>query len=92
MCGTDFRITDNLIDMNEDDIPKVLGKIVGNQQFIGSHLYMAPMMVPHKCGDGNGGLAHMIGLRQYHEEHSVWNPKTEDTDKPRSILSRLIKK
>lgn len=64
MCSREIIISDNATEMNENDIPELLARVVKNQQFIGSQLYQAPMHLPHKCGNGDGGLASFIGFRK----------------------------
>ena len=64
MCGTEFRITNSPTKMREDDIPELLARVVKNQQLIGSQFYEAPIYLPHKCGNGNGGIAQLIGFRK----------------------------
>ena len=41
MCSKEFRIADKPTEMEDDMIPKLLGKVVINQQFIGSLLYLS---------------------------------------------------
>ena len=62
MCSREFTPIQP-IELNEDDIPKLLGQFVSHQQFLGSVLYDAPMYLPHKCGNGDGGLGQFIGFR-----------------------------
>ena len=68
MCSKEFRITDKPTELKEDDIPQLLARIVSNQQFLGSALYQAPIYAPHKCGNGDGGLAQLIGFRKVGKE------------------------
>lgn len=64
MCNKEMRSSDQPIDMEENMIPSLLGKVVVNQQFLGSLLYDAPLYIPHKCYNGDGGLAQLIGFRK----------------------------
>ena len=69
MCYKEFRIIDKPpVKLEENDIPQLLARIVKNQQFLGSALYQAPIYVPHKCGNGDGGLAQLIGFRKVGKE------------------------
>lgn len=62
LCGT-LMATPKAIELEYDDLPKLLGKIVRNQQFAGHPvLHEAPMHLPHKCADGNAGLAQFAGF------------------------------
>ena len=63
LCGQVFR-TGNQTEVTEAQIPKLLARVVTNQQFIGTALYQAPQYIPHKCPDGSGGLASFIGFKK----------------------------
>ena len=63
MCGQEIR-QGNQTEVPYDQIPKLLGQVVANQQFIGTALWQAPMYLPHKCPDGSGGLAAFIGFKK----------------------------
>ena len=45
-----------------DKLPSLLGRVVANQQFLGTSLNNTPMHLPHKCKDGNAGLAYFAGF------------------------------
>ena len=65
MCGKEFRIADSPFKANEGDFPEIIGKIIRNQQFIGnSILYRSPMKLPHLCGNGDAGIADLIGFKK----------------------------
>jgi hypothetical protein len=81
LCGREMTPTEKPIEMNENDVPAVLGKAVANQQFLGNpYLYEAPLHLPHKCGNGDGGLAPLIGLRRVDKVTQ---------DRPKSRVPRL---
>lgn len=63
MCGQEFR-QGNPTEVPDDHIPRLLARVVTNQQFIGTPLYQAPQYIPHKCPDGSGGLAAFIGFKK----------------------------
>jgi hypothetical protein len=65
MCLTEFTPHKEPVEIEEDLIPELLAGIVKNQMFLGNpSLYKAPMYLPHKCGNGNGGLGQLIGFRK----------------------------
>ena len=65
LCSTEFTVQEKPVEMDENMIPDMLAKVVKNQQMIGHpYLYVAPMHLPHKCGNGNGGLAQLIGFKR----------------------------
>lgn len=64
MCSTKFRITDKNFEMNDEKMPELLGKVVRNQQFLGSYLYEAPINIPHHCKNDDYGLARFIGFKK----------------------------
>lgn len=64
MCLKEFKITESPVEMDENMLPELLAKVVRNQQFLGSQLYQAPLHIPHKCGNGDGGMAQLIGFRK----------------------------
>lgn len=46
-----------------NELPRLLGAVVRNQQFVGNpYLHQAPMHIPHKCRDGSAGLAQFAGF------------------------------
>ena len=64
MCLKRFTVG-NSVDLEENMVPELLGKIVRNQQMMGNpYLYKAPMYVPHKCENGDGGLAQLAGFEK----------------------------
>lgn len=72
LCNKLFRVTNNIVNIEENQLPEILGRIESNQQFAGNpYLYQAPMRVPHKCGNGDGGFAHFAGFK-----------KVQDTEEP----------
>lgn len=60
------RITaGNPVELEESMIPELLGKVIRNQQMMGNpYLYQAPMYLPHKCENGDGGLAQFCGFEK----------------------------
>ena len=65
LCGNEMRTKEGKqTEVTDDQIPKLLARVVTNQQFIGTSLYQAPMYLPHKCPDGSGGLAAFIGFKR----------------------------
>ncbi|MBQ4120892.1 MAG: hypothetical protein IJD35_02645 [Clostridia bacterium] len=62
LCGRIIRYG-NPTEVTESQLPELLGRVIQNQQFAGNpYLYQAPMYIPHKCGNGNGGLAQFAGF------------------------------
>lgn len=62
ICGTMVCIG-NPVEIPYNELPKLLGEVVRNQQFAGnSCLYQAPIHTVHKCSDGNAGLAQFAGF------------------------------
>lgn len=48
-----------------DALLVLIGKVIKNQQFAGNpYLYEAPLQIPHKCKDGNCGIAYFAGFRK----------------------------
>ena len=46
-----------------DKLPELLGCVIENQKFTENPaLHEAPMYIPHKCRDGNVGLAYFAGF------------------------------
>lgn len=63
----------------------MLGKVIQNQRFSSNpYLYEAPFYMPHKCGDGNGGLAQFAGFYTTQPKE----PKEEPPEK-KTILKKL---
>lgn len=70
MCGALLRYG-NATEIPYEDLPKVLGDVIKNQCFMGNpYLYQAPMHIPHRCPNGNGGLAYFAGLMEAKEHDS----------------------
>lgn len=63
LCGQEFR-QGNQTEVPYEQIPKLLARVVTNQQFIGTKLFNAPQFIPHQCPDGSGGLAAFIGFKR----------------------------
>lgn len=64
MCDT-MILYGNPFEIKYGDLPNLLGKVVRNQLFAGNpYLHQAPMQIPHKCRNGNAGLAYFIGFRK----------------------------
>lgn len=78
LCNKTFRITDKVVGINENDIPELLGRFVAHQQFASNpYLYDAPMHVPHKCGNGDGGLAQFAGFKKVQDtEESLYQKRS----------------
>lgn len=64
MCGKEFRTSDKTIEMEHNDIPALLASVLKNQRFIGTSMYQAPLYLPHRCDNGDGGVAQLIGFRK----------------------------
>lgn len=69
MCSTKLRITDKNFEMDDEKMPELLAKVVRNQQFLGTNLYEAPIYIPHKCQNGDRGLARFIGFKKVKANH-----------------------
>lgn len=62
LCGA-LISTDKSQEVNYNDLPKLLGKLINNQQFAGNpYFYEAPMYITCKCSNGNAGLAVFAGF------------------------------
>ncbi len=62
LCGQLLRYG-NTAEMEHEKMPEVVGKFISRYQtFAGSALSPAPMYIPHKCGNGNCGMAIFAGL------------------------------
>lgn len=61
LCGAIIKYG-NPTECKESQLPDLLARVVKNQQFIGTTFYTAPLSIPHKCNDGNAGLAQFIGF------------------------------
>ena len=64
MCGKEFRTSENPMQMEHNDIPALLASVLKHQQFIGTPMYQASLYLPHKCENGDGGVAQLIGFRK----------------------------
>lgn len=65
LCGTLMKTTNDPIEIPYDELPKLLGRYVRNQQFAGNpYLYEAPEYLPCKCKDGSAGLAIFAGFKR----------------------------
>lgn len=65
MCNRNFRIAENPTEIDYDELPSLIAKIVKNQQFIGNAaLFKAPMHIPHQCQNGDAGIAQLIGFKK----------------------------
>ena len=83
MCGKEFTTQDKPVEMEEHMIPELLAKIMKNQQFLGTVFYEAPLYLPHQCGNGDGGLAPLIGFRKVKE--------SEDKRLiPKSLIDKIL--
>ena len=70
LCGTIIRCG-NPADVPQDKLPEILGMVVRNQMMQGNPaLHQAPMYIPHKCKDGNAGLAVFAGFTQERKKQS----------------------
>lgn len=84
LCGT-LNKQGQSYEINKDDLPKILGKVVQNQQFAGNaYLYKVPMYAICKCSDGNVGLAQFAGF----VEDKIVSKAESDSAK---FLTKLIK-
>ena len=64
MCLKKFTVG-NPVELEENQVPELLCKIVRNQQMMGNpYLYQAPMHIPHRCENGDGGLAQLAGFEK----------------------------
>ena len=64
LCGTMLRYGE-AHEVPEQQLPELLGKVIQNQQFFGHPtLYTAPMHIPHKCPNGDAGLATFVGFKK----------------------------
>lgn len=61
LCNTVIKLT-SAIEFEEDKLPALLASVVKNQQMIGTSLHIAPMYIPHRCKEGNAGLAQFGGF------------------------------
>ena len=57
------------MNLQTDIMPELCVKVVKNQQFLGNpYLYQANFYIPHKCHDGNCGLAAFAGFKKWDGE------------------------
>jgi hypothetical protein len=64
LCGTLLTYGDPK-EIPYEVLPEICAKVIQNQQFAGNpYLYQAPMQIPHKCKDGNCGMAYFAGFMQ----------------------------
>lgn len=62
LCGTLFRYGEPR-EIPYDKLPELCAMVVKNQMMLGNpYLYQAPMHVPHKCSNGNCGMAAFAGF------------------------------
>lgn len=62
LCGA-LISNGNAQEVNYNDLPKLLGKVVHNQLFAGNpYLHEAQMHIPHQCNNGDAGLAVFAGF------------------------------
>lgn len=67
MCGT-YIAYGNSAQMNEENAVDIIAKVLKDQQFIGSSFLRSPLLIPHKCGNGNYGAAYFAGLRKVEDD------------------------
>lgn len=64
LCGA-LISNGKIQDVNYNDLPKLLGKVILNQEFVKNpYLYEAPMYILCNCSNGNAGLAAFAGFMQ----------------------------
>ena len=64
LCGTMFRYGEPH-EVPEQQLPELLAMVIKNQNFFGHPtLYTAPMHIPHKCLNGDAGLATFAGFKK----------------------------
>ena len=64
LCQT-LIVSEKSTDIPEHQLPELLGKFIRNQSFINNpYLYEAPMHTPHKCDNGDAGLAYFAGFKK----------------------------
>lgn len=52
-----------------EQLPELCRRVVFNQMFMSNpDLYQAPMQIPHRCSDGNCGMAYFAGFRKVREK------------------------
>ena len=62
LCET-ILLSENSIDVQYNDLPKMCGSVIANQNFLGNkYLYKEPLQIPHKCKDGSCGMAYFAGF------------------------------
>ena len=82
LCNSEFTCNKTPVEIDENEIPDLLGKFVAHQRFAHNpYLYDAPMYMVHRCGNGDGGLAPFIGFR-----------KAQDIQSPKQRKPRLLTK
>lgn len=67
MCGT-YIIYGDPAQMNEKDAVDIIAKVLKDQQFIGTSFLRSPLLIPHKCKNGNYGAAYFAGLRKAEDD------------------------
>lgn len=63
LCNTWLKYGDP-VEMNKEQATEMIAKVLRDQQFIGSQFYRAPMLIPHRCSNGDMGAAYFSGLRK----------------------------
>lgn len=64
MCDT-MLVLNEVIEMDQEQAVDLVGKTIRNQVFVGNpYLKQAPMFIPHKCRNGNAGLAVFAGFKR----------------------------
>ena len=82
LCGKEFRVADNPVQMEENRIPELIARVVKNQKFVGNqYLYEAPMYLPHQCGNGDGGIAQLIGFKKVLSTYSEIMNKLDEKNR-----------
>lgn len=68
LCGRLIYTTDPQ-EVPYDKLPELCAKVVQNQLFAGNvYLHKAQFYIPHKCKDGNCGLAAFAGFKKWDGE------------------------
>lgn len=89
MCDVMFTVSDKPFEMNRDQGPELVGKIIANQQMLGNpYLYQAPMYIPHDCANGCVGIAQLSGFApEGFVRRSNGQKSTDSSRKRRGLLS-----
>lgn len=88
LCNKLFSISEKPFEMEREQGPELVGKIIANQVMLGNpYLYQAPMHIPHNCPDGCIGIAQLAG---FVTDSFVRKPDEQDSTATKSKRRNLL--